>query len=212
MGSRGYVPQLGRFLQPDPEPGGSSTPYGYTNADPINAADPSGRSGGTVTYNYESYAEGEGTRLATGIEPGAILPPPPDAQLEEEFRAHPPWSAAPVGGVAAEGATPVMYGGFGVGPFDCEKIRGHTICPRVRRELHEVDSGGEFLGIVREVGEWTVAFIIPEDLEFKVWSEFEARYPRVATKLYKWVNTPAASSPAWTVVTDVIKKVAHLFH
>jgi len=41
MGLRTYVPALATFLQPDPAPGGSPTPYAYV-PDPINAADASG--------------------------------------------------------------------------------------------------------------------------------------------------------------------------
>jgi RHS repeat-associated protein len=42
MGARSYVPQLGRFLQPDPRPGGSANAYTYTFGDPVNTFDPSG--------------------------------------------------------------------------------------------------------------------------------------------------------------------------
>jgi RHS repeat-associated protein len=42
MGARSYVPQLGRFLQPDPDPGGSANAYSYTFGDPVNTSDPSG--------------------------------------------------------------------------------------------------------------------------------------------------------------------------
>lgn len=42
MGARSYVPQLGRFLQPDPRPGGSANAYAYTFGDPVNTSDPSG--------------------------------------------------------------------------------------------------------------------------------------------------------------------------
>lgn len=42
MGTRSYVPQLGRFLQPDPIPGGSANAYSYTFQDPINSSDPTG--------------------------------------------------------------------------------------------------------------------------------------------------------------------------
>jgi RHS repeat-associated protein len=44
MGARSYVPQLGRFLQPDPVPGGSANAYGYTFGDPVDSSDPSGES------------------------------------------------------------------------------------------------------------------------------------------------------------------------
>jgi RHS repeat-associated protein len=42
MGARSYVPQLGRFLQTDPVPGGSANAYSYTFGDPVNTTDPSG--------------------------------------------------------------------------------------------------------------------------------------------------------------------------
>ena len=35
MGVRSYVPQIGRFLQPDPVPGGSADAYSYTFGDPV---------------------------------------------------------------------------------------------------------------------------------------------------------------------------------
>jgi RHS repeat-associated protein len=39
MGARSYVPALGRFLTPDPIPGGSANPYDYANQDPVNGFD-----------------------------------------------------------------------------------------------------------------------------------------------------------------------------
>jgi RHS repeat-associated protein len=42
MGARVYVPQIGRFLQTDPVPGGSANDYDYGNQDPLNQIDPSG--------------------------------------------------------------------------------------------------------------------------------------------------------------------------
>jgi hypothetical protein len=37
------IPQLGRFLSPDPEPGGSANAYDYSNQAPVNSNEPSGR-------------------------------------------------------------------------------------------------------------------------------------------------------------------------
>lgn len=42
MGARSYVPQIGRFLQPDPVEGGSANAYAYTFGDPVGSHDPSG--------------------------------------------------------------------------------------------------------------------------------------------------------------------------
>ncbi|MFB7878528.1 PA14 domain-containing protein [Nocardia sp. NPDC056064] len=42
MGSRTYMPALGRFLQVDPVSGGSANAYDYANADPVNSFDLSG--------------------------------------------------------------------------------------------------------------------------------------------------------------------------
>ncbi|HTD09344.1 MAG TPA: SMP-30/gluconolactonase/LRE family protein [Solirubrobacteraceae bacterium] len=42
MGARSYVPEIGRFLQPDPIEGGSANEYSYTYGDPVNTSDPSG--------------------------------------------------------------------------------------------------------------------------------------------------------------------------
>lgn len=42
MGVRSYVPQLGRFLQSDPVPGGSANDYDYVEQDPVNKLDVQG--------------------------------------------------------------------------------------------------------------------------------------------------------------------------
>ena len=42
MGARSYVPQLGRFLQTDPIPGGSANAYAYVFGDPVDESDVTG--------------------------------------------------------------------------------------------------------------------------------------------------------------------------
>ncbi|MHB8242390.1 MAG: RHS repeat protein, partial [Solirubrobacteraceae bacterium] len=53
MGARAYVPQLGRFLQTDPVPGGGPNSYSYTNDDPVNESDPTGRFSQPPTWSIE---------------------------------------------------------------------------------------------------------------------------------------------------------------
>jgi RHS repeat-associated protein len=48
MGARSYVPQLGRFLQSDPRPGGSANSYVYTYGDPVNSNDLTGEYTATI--------------------------------------------------------------------------------------------------------------------------------------------------------------------
>lgn len=43
MGVRSYVPALGRFISPDPMPGGSANAYDYANQDPVNNFDLTGK-------------------------------------------------------------------------------------------------------------------------------------------------------------------------
>jgi tripartite motif-containing protein 71 len=98
MGARGYIPQLGRFEQSDPQPGGSGDAYSYTGGDPVNTSDPSGAFTNTVTYDYEAASAGaaESGLAEHWIAPGALMPPPVDLQIEAEFNAHPPWTAVSV--------------------------------------------------------------------------------------------------------------------
>ncbi len=54
MGARSYVPQLGRFLQTDPQAGGSANAYAYASADPVNTSDASGEwTNGVSSWLYE---------------------------------------------------------------------------------------------------------------------------------------------------------------
>jgi RHS repeat-associated protein len=64
MGARSYVPQLGRFLQPDPVPGGSANAYNYTFGDPVNTFDPTGAYSNTISAATQIAVELEGDGLA----------------------------------------------------------------------------------------------------------------------------------------------------
>lgn len=74
MGVRVYNPATGRFLQPDPIPGGSHNPYEYAGADPINNLDLDGRAKcgrfnvfcKTASKVGSALAKGGATALAGG--------------------------------------------------------------------------------------------------------------------------------------------------
>jgi hypothetical protein len=100
MGSRSYIPQLGRFLQPDPSPGGSANAYAYTHGNPVNETDLSGAwSLNETSGGLSSVGTGEGTQLTggTGIAAGAVMPAPVNTQIEEAFEASPPWDQVTAG-------------------------------------------------------------------------------------------------------------------
>jgi RHS repeat-associated protein len=62
-GARSYVPQLGRFLQPDPIPGGSASAYTYTFGDPVNSSDPSGE----LTYGVSGWLKAQDNQEAKEV-------------------------------------------------------------------------------------------------------------------------------------------------
>lgn len=67
MGARSYVPALGRFLTPDPVPGGSANPYEYADQDPINNLDLTGEKFCNRVHGHEVCAN-NATRLHNDIE------------------------------------------------------------------------------------------------------------------------------------------------
>jgi len=100
MGVRSYVPQLGRFLQPDPKAGGSESAYAYVHGNPLNETDASGQwSLDQTSGGLSAVGTGEGVQLpgGVGIAAGAIMPAPVNAQLEAAFWASPPWDQETAG-------------------------------------------------------------------------------------------------------------------
>ena len=63
MGMRSYVPALGRFLSPDPIPGGSANAYDYADQDPVNAYDLTGTRVRSSPYRRH-LAQAAGVRAA----------------------------------------------------------------------------------------------------------------------------------------------------
>jgi RHS repeat-associated protein len=59
MGARSYVPELGRFLQTDPVPGGSVNAYAYVFGDPVNSSDLSGERLGKGLAAWSTKVVGE---------------------------------------------------------------------------------------------------------------------------------------------------------
>jgi RHS repeat-associated protein len=82
MGARSYVPQLGRFLQPDPVAGGSADAYSYTFGDPVNTADPSGEY--TATIEGWSREESGGIAATLAVAYAAEIAVERAAQLAAE--------------------------------------------------------------------------------------------------------------------------------
>jgi RHS repeat-associated protein len=64
MGVRSYVPQIGRFLQTDPIPGGSANAYAYTYGDPVDQDDLSGMYSAGIDQFDEEYVGGRAEQAA----------------------------------------------------------------------------------------------------------------------------------------------------
>jgi RHS repeat-associated protein len=98
MGARSYVPQLGRFLQPDPISGGSANAYTYTFGDPVNSVDPSGAytvggpSQALINYSAEEAANAAAEQAAINAA----------ARAEAERKEQEAWAAMDAAGPQVE--------------------------------------------------------------------------------------------------------------
>jgi RHS repeat-associated protein len=104
MGARSYVPQLGRFLQPDPISGGSANAYSYTFGDPVNTSDSSGAATGSpssanvldafqMTNAAVAQRMSEEAAAGRAAEEAAARLVAEDAAAEAAYRAE--WAAGP---------------------------------------------------------------------------------------------------------------------
>jgi RHS repeat-associated protein len=109
MGARSYVPELGRFLQPDPVPGGSANAYAYTFGDPVNSSDPSGE----LTYGFSGWLKAQDNQEAKEVAEREVARETLERE-EAERRAREAreaeQAAAPAAGVPAEAEEPL--GGY----------------------------------------------------------------------------------------------------
>jgi RHS repeat-associated protein len=130
MGARSYVPEIGRFLQPDPISGGSANAYSYTFGDPVNSSDASGE----FTF-VASYVNAFDEEMAAGAaERGAIR----IAAEEAERRAAEEAAARVAAEIAAEEAA--WEAEWAAGPQYGEE------------EWWEEESGYEFIASPAEKG------------------------------------------------------------
>lgn len=84
MGGRAYQPQLGRFLQPSPNPAGSETSYSYLFNDPVNSRDPSGEETMTPTNAPEAaIAESAVAPSSAALAPFTAVQPPASELTEQ---------------------------------------------------------------------------------------------------------------------------------
>jgi RHS repeat-associated protein len=185
MGARSYIPQLGRFLQTDPVPGGSANTYAYVFGDPVNSSDPSGeytngpsswaielasQITGEEVAAYEAALRAEAERKAAeaaaaaaayaALEAATDLPMLPED--EEEIEEVGGGGGAPVASIATRAKTP--EGRFAEARCDEER-------DRLEHKGHEV---GDFSG--------------------RLWTEPGGRYKGTSYELLYIVKLPAFSA------------------
>ncbi|HEX5307881.1 MAG TPA: RHS repeat-associated core domain-containing protein [Solirubrobacteraceae bacterium] len=107
MGARSYVPQIGRFLQPDPIEGGSANAYSYTYGDPVNSSDPSGE----YTVATPTWVSGFFDEQAEIATEAAIQKAAEEQAAREEAEEKAREAAEQAAEEAAEAATETYTGG-----------------------------------------------------------------------------------------------------
>jgi RHS repeat-associated protein len=193
VGARSYVPQLGRFLQPDPQPGGSADAYAYTDGDPLNESDPSGEwSLNETSGGLSAVGTGEGTQLAggVGIAAGAVEPPPVNAAAEAAFEADPPWDQVTAGSEEMAGyAEPEEEEEYEEGEEEGYEYAAYHHGAESGEEEHHIESGvlyqplggeassegamhsGSTTPLCEAVAEGPCARLVPDDHSRRVESE-----------------------------------------
>ncbi len=101
MGARAYVPEIGRFEQTDPIPGGSANPYAYTDGNPVDETDLSGQ---YVENDYVASFNGEENIRAIEREMAREQAAQEEAERKAEEAAEAAEEAAEVAEEAAEAA------------------------------------------------------------------------------------------------------------
>jgi RHS repeat-associated protein len=109
MGARSYVPEIGRYLQPDPVPGGSANAYAYTFGDPVNASDPSGEDG--MPAWLLDADEGEAHQLTEEATARRVKIEEEERKAAEEAAARAAAEAAAQAAAAAAAMAGPQYGG-----------------------------------------------------------------------------------------------------
>jgi RHS repeat-associated protein len=134
MGARSYLPQIGRFLQPDPIEGGSANEYAYTYGDPINSSDPSGE----YTVATPTWVSGFFNEQAEVATEAAIQKAAEEqaAREEAEEKAREAIIGAAEAAEAAEAATEAYTGGGKKGKA-AKSAKASKVKPGIAMMVHE---------------------------------------------------------------------------
>jgi RHS repeat-associated protein len=184
MGARSYVPQIGRFLQTDPVPGGSANAYSYTSGDPVNESDPSGES--------STGLSGWLTEVNNGIAQQVVVR---EAQREAAARAEA--EAAAAAAVAAAAATTAEYA---AGPAADSEL-GETFGWGLEEGGVEAGELEEWiLGPARGLGGRLDSVRLFSGKEWQPWPKGIKVLAKIGGAIKKFVNGKACDAAAWTSI------------